>query len=867
MRKNYKKISIALLGFVLHNSISAQCGTTVTIGASSNMFTQIRNGTNPVAADKNLNTIVFAHRNNAAAFGGSSGHIRYDVSTNGGSTWTNNVGNLNPTLTNPARYPNALIYNPVGNVMPNNAYIGYLASTINSVSAAWNGVVTGVRQLSGTGNTENYNQPVVNTSLISHSLVKGQPGTYWAMDAMYNGTLVTGFNIYKGEWSGSDINWATNFTVTPAFSTAYDATAHVGDYNIAFDPTGMKGWFSFLGHLSTGPTNYAYYPIFYKTLDGGATWTGPIQVDLNQFSCITPNITTGNVVSTAFEHDLTVDVNGNPHLLTTVCNGNNAYAVFFASWHHMFDITQLNGVWNAVDIANVNAGRGTWSVTPNVSTMDMAPQVARTADGKKIFYTWSDNSTYTAGQANQSPNMFSKAFDVVANKWTPVKDFTSCNAGIAGKILFPHVAEEVLEPTATSYKFASVYGEFTVANDPGQVSNFRFLDGTTYAATDFSVTPATAAVTIQQGNTWLLCPTNTLGLSITGTYNQVLWSNGTITNSTTVNAAGMYIVTVRNGCTIGADTITVNTLTTSALASNTAICVGNSSTLSVTGNAYTYTWQPINSSATSTVVSPASTAIYTLSASGDGPCVDTKTVQVTVNTLPTLSVTSSPSVCAFSTATANVIGASTYSWSTGSTAQTISITPGVNGTYTVSATVTGTDVNACSNTATVSIAVNPQPTVTAVGSSTICSGQNATLTAGGASTYVWNTTATTAVIVVSPTTTTSYTVTGTNSFGCSNTGTVSQAVSPCTGIQNNIAVSAEVRVYPNPNTGNFILEIASISDNTYIEIYNSIGQVIAKQKLSALSNSININAFATGIYNLVLVENGQLIHRSNIVKQ
>lgn len=863
MRKNYKKISIALLGFVLHNTLSAQCGTQSPVGSSSNMFTQIRNGTNPVAADKNLNTIVFTHRNNATAFGGNSGQIRYDVSTNGGTSWTLNQGVLNPLGTSPARYPNALIYNPVGNVTPNNAYLGYLAATISPTSSAWNGVVTGVRQLSGTGNTENYNQPIVNSSLISHSVVKGQPGTFWSMDAMFNGTVVTGFNIYKGEWAGTNINWATNFTVTPAFNTAYDATAHVGDYNIAFDPTGMKGWFSYLGHLASGPTNYAYYPIFYKTLDGGATWTGPIQVDLNQFSCITPNITVGNVVSAAFEHDLTVDVNGNPHLLTTVCNGNNAYAVFFTSWHHMFDITQLNGVWNAVDIANVQAGRGTWSVTPNVTTMDMAPQIARTADGTKIFYTWSDNSTYTLGQANQSPNMFSKAFDVVNNKWTPIKDFTSCNAGIAGKILFPHVAEEVLEPTATSYKFASVYGEFSVLNDPGQVSNFRFLDGTTYATTDFTVTPPTAAVSIQQGNSWLLCPTNTLGLSITGTYNQVLWSNGTITNSTSINTAGMYIVTVRNGCTLGADTITVNTLTTAPVASSSVICVGNSSTLSVTGNAYTYTWQPINISATTTVVSPASTTIYSLSATGNGPCVDTKTVSVTVNALPTLTITGSSSICPGSSAVQTASGANTYTWSTTAISPTISVNPTVSTTY----TVTGTDVNTCINTKTVSITVNPQPTVTATSSPTICSGQSATLTAGGGSNYVWNTTATTAVIVVSPTITTSYTVTGTNSFGCANSVTVAQAVSPCTGIQTNALASAEVKLYPNPNNGNFVIELSAISDHTIIEIYNSMGQLIAKQNVNALTNSIAINAVSNGIYSLLVIDNGQVMHKVNIVKQ
>jgi uncharacterized protein (DUF697 family) len=58
---------------------------------------------------------------------------------------------------------------------------------------------------------------------------------------------------------------------------------------------------------------------------------------------------------------------------------------------------------------------------------------------------------------------------------------------------------------------------------------------------------------------------------------------------------------------------------------------------------------------------------------------------------------------------------------------------------------------------TVSIS-NPNPV--------ICSGQSATLTASGASTYTWSTGATNSSIVVSPLSTTVYTVTGRNAAGC-----------------------------------------------------------------------------------------------------
>ena len=244
--------------------------------------------------------------------------------------------------------------------------------------------------------------------------------------------------------------------MTPNFNTGLSTIPSVGDYNIAFDPTGTNGWFSFLGHISPGPSNYALYPVFYKTTNGGATWTGPFQVDLTTLSCLTANTPSPSVVTTNFEHDLTVDVNGNPHLFTTICNGSNAYGVLYTQWHHMYDITQKNGLWVAYDVANVQAGRGQWGTSPNITTQDMAPQVARSEDGTKVFFTWTDNSTYSLGQANLSPNLYGKAYNVTANTWTPIKDFSSCNSTINGSILVPHVAAEVLEPVANQYKLAPI---------------------------------------------------------------------------------------------------------------------------------------------------------------------------------------------------------------------------------------------------------------------------------------------------------------------------------------------------------------------------------------------------------------------------
>lgn len=934
MKLHFTKFTLVALTLVITDFMNAQCATNLLGGSASNMFTQVRNATNPVAADKNLNTVVYIHRNNATSFGGSSGNLRYDISTNGGTSFTNDLGVLNPLMTNQARYPNVAIYNPPTNTVAANAYLGYMGATTNTSSGTWNGIVSGVRQLNNSGNTENYNQPSSSQWLIPNSVVKGAPGVFWSVDAVYNGTLITGFRAYKGTWNGSnDITWTTNFTTSPNFNLTYDGKQKVADYNIAFDPTGMNGWISILTHLTPGPANFCYYPVFYKTTDGGNTWSGPIQVDINTYPCMTSILTGTNVLSCGFEHDLTVDVYGNPHMLTTLCNANNAYAVYFGSTHHMFDITSQHGVWTGYDVSNVQAGRGTWGVGTNTVSMDMAPQAGRSADGSKVFFAWSDNTTYTLGAANTSPNLKSRSYDVVQKMWTNVKDFTSCNGTMNGVIYFPHIAEEVLEPSATQWKMAGVYGEYTSGTDPASVCNFRYMNNLIYNSTDYTVSQPTVAVTINQGSSWLNCPGNVKGLSITGAYTEILWTNGAITLSTSVSTPSVYYVTVRNGCSLGSASYTLIGLTANPTANSPSICIGYSSTLSVAGNAYSYTWNPTASTATSIVVSPTATSVYTISATGDGPCVYSNTVNVTVNPLPTISVAGNTAVCMGSSITQTASGATTYTWSSGATGAVVALSPTVNTTYTVNAT----DANGCNNSATKSITVNPLPVLSGGSSGNICNGNTATLSVNGASTYTWNTGPNTSSITVSPSTTTTYTVNGTNGNGCTNSITITQTVYPlptvnvstsntmlcsgstatlsgggtissftwssggngsttqvsptvtttytlsgtdangcsnsttftqsvtiCGGI-NMLSVNNGVMIYPNPNNGAFTIQVNKIVENSEIEITNALGQVVYRKNVMQGMNNVNVTNLSKGVYHYTLIENNLSIGKGKLI--
>lgn len=142
---------------------------------------------------------------------------------------------------------------------------------------------------------------------------------------------------------------------------------------------------------------------------------------------------------------------------------------------------------------------------------------------------------------------------------------------------------------------------------------------------------------------------------------------------------------------------------------------------------------------------------------------------------PTVSLSASTqTICAGDAVSLNATGADTYMWSTGATGSSISDSP----SNTIMYTVTGTNtLTGCTHMQNVSVVVNPAPTVNAFASSPeICPGQTTYLSAVGASAFAWSNSSTGSVINVSPNTTTSYSVIGTNQFGCTGTGVITITV-------------------------------------------------------------------------------------------
>lgn len=94
-------------------------------------------------------------------------------------------------------------------------------------------------------------------------------------------------------------------------------------------------------------------------------------------------------------------------------------------------------------------------------------------------------------------------------------------------------------------------------------------------------------------------------------------------------------------------------------------------------------------------------------------------------------------------------------------------------------TITPTSSFGCiGNPFSFSVTVNPTPTINITGTNVLCNGSSTSLLANGGSSYLWNTTSTLNPLIVSPSSTTSYTVTGTDANGCVNSKSISVTVNP-----------------------------------------------------------------------------------------
>ncbi|PTM14222.1 MAG: hypothetical protein DA408_03900 [Bacteroidetes bacterium] len=257
-------------------------------------------------------------------------------------------------------------------------------------------------------------------------------------------------------------------------------------------------------------------------------------------------------------------------------------------------------------------------------------------------------------------------------------------------------------------------------------------------------------------------------------FSSYLWSTGETSASITASTAGTFdlVLTDSNSCPVQTSFVLGQyPFPDLSISGDTLVCAGEPGQLSATPGFATYTWGGGEQTATIDFLVP---GLYTLTAQDSLGCTASAAVEVMEIVLqPTIAGTGV--ICAGSTTQLGVAATfQAYLWSDGATGT--SITVDQPGAY----TVTVTDAQGCSATASTVVVVQDLPMPTIAGANPFCPGDSATLVAtAGFVSYQWslNNQNTSSVNVSQAST---YTVSVTDAVGCVGTAT------------------AEVTTYPQP---------------------------------------------------------------------
>jgi len=328
--------------------------------------------------------------------------------------------------------------------------------------------------------------------------------------------------------------------------------------------------------------------------------------------------------------------------------------------------------------------------------------------------------------------------------------------------------------------------------------------------------------------------------------NTVAGGNAVMTRNLSGAVCGQNIMVALNGgnCALAAPSASFN------LAG--PVCVGQAITLTDNSTNVPNQWlwtmtggapaTATTQNATTSYATPGVKTITLQATNGVGSSSTTRTINVIPS--PTLAVTSA-SICGGGSAVLTASGTTSYTWNPGGlTGASQTLSPGSTTTYTVIGS-NGT----CTNSAMGTLTVDPIPNIIAFQSSTaICQGETATITIGGATNYTTNPGGATGTLVtVSPSITTTYTITGNNGTSCAGTKTLTLIVNICTAF-GELQTLGDLQVYPNPAHDQ--LQISFGTNFTgEIEITNILGQIIDRSSIeNSMNETISVNEMAKGIY-------------------
>lgn len=619
--------------------------------------------------------------------------------------------------------------------------------------------------------------------LILTTASKSQTVTLLSEDFSSNTFTTNGWNFPNGQSPWSVNNFYTPTVATTPNALCFTSPAALSNYSVpmvssTINATGVTGPVFFscalrLQNTTSNATGLEQFDIEYKNL-ASSTWS-----TIASYSNSVP----GNNQNFSVNNFILAGMSGQNFQIRFSAHGVNSTHV--SGW----------GLDNIV-VIGVTCPSSLPSLSVNATpTICSGSTTTITASGGGPSYTWAPGGEQTSSIVVTPTTTTSYAL---------LSSYPGCTTTPVSAIVTVTVVANPSTLTAAASS-SSLCSGGTVTLSASGASTYTWNPGS--SGSTISVSPTVSTIyTVTSTNSINCKNTETLGITVKATPTVSIFSStNTICNGGTANliASGApsfswntggtnaiypvtpivtttYVATGTStaGCSSSNSLVIFVSPTVTALASSSAICVGNSATLSAS-SAVTYTWNGTSQS-NSIIVTPVNTSVYSVSATNSQGCESTQTLTLVVHQNPTVTiVASSTAICAGNSATLSATGASSYSWGSSGTSSVLIVSPASYTTYSVS----GVSAEGCTGStsqATVALLVNALPNLSVVASPVIvCAGNSSTLSASGALNYAWNGgPPSSSQIVVNPQQTSVYTVTGTDANNCSQSKTLSLAVNP-----------------------------------------------------------------------------------------
>ncbi len=409
----------------------------------------------------------------------------------------------------------------------------------------------------------------------------------------------------------------------------------------------------------------------------------------------------------------------------------------------------------------------------------------------RIRTTWDQSGTpVPCGNQNYS-EAEDYTINVVDPNSPPVASFSAGSSSVCAGESIAFTDNSTGSPTSWAWDFGDggtstnqnpTYSFLTAGNYTVSLTATN-ADGSDVSTTSITVN---ALPSVSAGSDQSVCDGNQVTLNGSGA-TSYSWNNGVTDGTPFTPSVGTTNYTVTgtdgNGCqntdVVAVTAYAIPSITSSA--TNPSSCGSSTGSVVVSGSGTgVVSWTGSTSGSSGTVSLPytitnLAAGTYNVTFTSSNSCVSNTTSEALSDpgapSAPTITAGGSTTICSGESVTLTNTYSTGVLWSNGATTQDITVTAA--GNY----SVTYTDINGCSSSsAATTVVVNSLPTVDAGTNQDVCEGTQITLSGNGASTYSWDNGVSDGVAFTPSIGTTTYTVTGTDANGCTNTDQVDVTV-------------------------------------------------------------------------------------------